>query len=178
MTIFETERLLVRYFTEADKENYFSLSGDYEVMQYIRAVKTKEESDAYLEQIIRDSEATPSLGRWAVDEKDTGTFVGSFAIIPMATMPERIQLGYSLTPGNWGKGYATELTREGLKFFMDRYPLPEIYAVTEKLNTASQKVLLKAGCQPAGTVTEDEKELYLFIVDRESYNGSPGKPVK
>ncbi len=168
MIVFETERLIVRFFTTEDKDNYFALSGDFDVMQYIRAVKTKEDSDAYLEQIIKDSETNASLGRWAVDEKITGNFIGSFAIIPVPSMPDKIQLGYSLTPGNWGKGYATELTKEGLKFFLDNHPLPEIYGFTEKPNIASQKVLLKAGFQPAGTMMEDDKELIFFIVKRDS----------
>lgn len=164
MILFETARLIVRHFTDADKENYFSLSGDYSVMQYIRAVKTRTESDVFLEQIIKDAKANPRLGRWAVNEKLSGEFVGSFAIIPMPAMPDRIQLGYSLTPANWGKGYATELTLEGLRFFQENFPLQEIYAITEKLNIASQKVLLKAGFQSAGTIVEDEKELLLFII--------------
>jgi len=178
MIVFETERLIVRYFTTADKDNYFTLSGDFDVMQYIRAVKTREESDAYLEQIIKDTAANISLGRWAVDEKTSGRFVGSFAIIPMPAMPDKIQLGYSLTPGNWGKGFATELTREGLRFFMDRFPLQEIYALTEKPNINSQKVLLKAGFQPAGLMMENEKELLLFVVERASYTALPRESIQ
>ena len=166
MIVFETERLRVRYFNEQDKDNYFELSGNYEVMRYIRAVKTKEDSDKYLDQIIQDAIAFPRTGRWAVVEKDSGNFVGSFAIIPMPAFPEKIQLGYSLTTDNWGKGYATELTKEGLKYFLEQHTHPVIHGITEIPNTASQKVLLKAGFRPAGTIIEDGKELSLFIFER------------
>ena len=47
MIIFETERLLVRQFTIADTDNYFALQGNPLVMQYIRPVKTKEQSDDF-----------------------------------------------------------------------------------------------------------------------------------
>lgn len=168
MIIFETERLIVRQYTEEDKDNMFLLGGNETVMRYIRPVSTKEESDQFLLENIAMYEKNPHGGRWAVMEKTKDLFAGSFAIIPMRTHPERIQLGYSLLPENWGKGYATELTKAGLDYFMNNYSLPGIYGVTEVPNTASQKVLIKAGFQPAGTIMEDGKELLLFVVKRDS----------
>lgn len=165
MTIFETERLVVRQYTTNDKDHFFSLNGDPEVMKYIRAVKSRIESDAFLFQVIADY-IKPHMGRWAVWEKSYPNFVGSFAIIPVPLMPHKIQLGYSLTPTNWGKGYATELTRAGLKYFLVQHTLPEIYGITEVPNIASQQVLLKSGFKPAGTMVEDDKELLVFKVDR------------
>ena len=133
-------------------------------MQYIRPVSTKEESDKFLLENIAAYEINPHGGRWAVIEKENSLFAGSFAIIPMPSQPEKIQLGYSLLSENWGRGFATELTKAGLGYFMDHYSLPEIYGVTEIPNTASQKVLLKTGFLPAGTMMEGEKELMMFVV--------------
>lgn len=164
--IFETERLIVRQYTEDDTDKIFLLGGNPEVMQYIRPVSTKEESDKFLLDNIALYLANPRRGRWAVLEKATGLFVGSFAIIPMPSQPEKTQLGYSLTPENWGKGYATELTKSGLDYFFTNESIPEIYGVTETLNIASQKVLLKNGFQPAGRMMEEEKELLLFVIQR------------
>jgi [ribosomal protein S5]-alanine N-acetyltransferase len=166
MVIFETERLIVRQFNEHDKDNFFLLSGDPTVMQYIRAVSTKEQSDKFLQENIDGYEINPHKGRWAVTSKEDGSFVGSFAIIPLPSEPDKMQLGYSLRIENWGKGYATELTKAGLEYFMNNYSLPEIYGVTETPNIASQKVLLKAGFQPAGSFMENEKELLMFVVKR------------
>ena len=165
-TIFETERLIVRQFTEDDKDNFFLLSGNATVMQYIRAVSTKEESDKFLLENIAAYEKNPHGGRWAVIEKEKNLFAGSFAIIPIPSQPEKIQLGYSLLPENWDRGFATELTRAGLDYFMNNYSLSEIYGVTEVPNIVSQKVLLKAGFQPAGSFMEGEKELLMFVVKR------------
>ncbi len=166
MNIFETERLVVRQFEESDKDNFFLLSGNEIVMQYIRPVSSKEESDKFLLENIASYENNPHKGRWAVAEKATGSFAGSFAIIPIPSQPEKIQLGYSLRPENWGRGFATELTKAGLDYFRRHYSLPEIYGVTEIPNIASQKVLLKAGFQPAGSFMENEKELLMFVVKR------------
>jgi len=162
MIIFETERLIVRQYTEEDKDNIFLMGGNEEVMRYIRPVSTKEESDKFLLDNIAFYSSNPTRGRWAVNDKISNEFIGSFAIIPMPDDKEKIQLGYALLPGYWGKGYATELTRAGLHYFFSH----EIYGITEIPNIASQKVLLKAGFQPFGTKMEGDKKLYVFIVKK------------
>jgi len=74
-----------------------------------------------------------------------------------------MQLGYSLLPKYWGKGYATELVKRGLEYIFTHTSLDEIFAVTESLNKASQHVLLKSGFNPHSTVMEGEKELFRYV---------------
>ena len=164
--IFETERLIVRQYTASDYGNYFSLHGNPDVMQYIRPAQTREDSDAKFEETILYAPPHPFLGRWAVDEKSSGKFVGSFVIVPIPDDAEKIQLGYSFLPEYWGNGFATEVAKAGLDYFRDQTPLTEIYGVTETPNIASQKVLVKAGFQPFAKKMEGEKELRVFVVKR------------
>ncbi len=164
--IFETQRLRVRHFTAADYDNFFSLQGNAEVMQYIRPPRTKEESDSFLTDKILTTLPTDFKGYWAVEEKATRLFIGSFVIIPIPDDVEKTQLGYSFLPAHWGKGFATEATKEGLNYFRDKTPLTELYAVTETPHIASQKVLLKAGFQFFNSKMEGEKELLVYVVRR------------
>ena len=168
MIIFETERLIVRQYnnTMADYYNYFSLHGNPDVMQYIRAAQTREVSDTKFEETILDWPPHPYLGRWAVNEKSNGKFIGSFVIIPIPDDVEKIQLGYSFLPEYLGKGFATEVTKAGLEYFRDQTPLTELYAVTETPNIASQKVLLKNGFQFFDKKMEGEKELLIFVLKK------------
>jgi [ribosomal protein S5]-alanine N-acetyltransferase len=165
--IFHTERLTVRRYTQADKDNFYSLSGDEDVMRYIRAVQTRAESEKFLKENIEFYTMYPLMGRWGVEEKLTAKFVGSFAII-FIPGGDKIQLGYSLKKEEWGKGYATELTKAGLKYVFETMKLPLIYAVTESGNTASQKVLLKAGFEQEIVFKENEKELIRFVIYNKS----------
>ena len=161
--IFETERLIVRqYAFEIDTENFFLLNGDDDVMRYIRAAKTKEECDVFLKKAIDAYKINPLIGRWAADEKATGNFVGSFAIIPIEGSDD-IQLGYALLKEYWGKGFASELTKSGLDYYFKKTSADHIYAIAEKANIASHKVLLKNSFLPDGTKIEDGKELLKFI---------------
>lgn len=168
MIIFETERLLIRRFTEDDGDNYFLLNGDEEVMRYIRPARNREESDEQLRQILQEYAAYPMsrTGRWGVVEKATGRFIGSFVIIPIPSEPEKTQLGYSFIPEYWGKGLATEAATAGLKYFLENTNIPEIYGVAETPNIASQKVLQKAGFVFHSTKTEEGRDLIVFIVKR------------
>jgi ribosomal-protein-alanine N-acetyltransferase len=164
MNIFETERLIVRqYDFERDAENFFRINGDEEVVRYIRPVKSREECDAFLKEVIASAEANPLMGRWAVDDKITGEFTGSFAFIPVEGASDS-QLGYALLKENWGKGYATELMREGINYVFNKTSLEEVYGITETFNIASQKVLLKVGFTLFKTYKEGEKEVCCFIL--------------
>lgn len=161
--IFETERLFVRpYVFELDSENFFLLNSDEDVMRYIRPTKKREESDAYLKEIIAAAKANPGIGRWAAFEKSSGMFVGSFAIIPIEGT-EYIQLGYALLKEHWGNGFASELTKGGLEYYFSTREADHIYAIAEEPNIASHNVLLKNGFVPDGTKKEGEKELLKFI---------------
>ena len=161
--IFETDRLIVRqYVFETDDENFFLLNGDEEIMRYIRAPKPKQECDDFLKQIIEAYKVNPLIGRWAAIEKATKIFVGSFAIIPIEGTKD-IQLGYAFLKEYWGKGFASELTKEGLKYYFKKTNEDHIYAIAEKDNIASHKVLLKNGFVSDGTKNESKKVLLKFI---------------
>ena len=161
--IFETKRLIVRQYNfDIDAENFYLLNGDEEVMRYIRPVKTREECDIFLKEIITSAETNPGMGRWAAIEKESGIFIGSFAIIPIENT-EDIQLGYALLKKYWGKGFASELTMAGLKYYFSTTSAIKIYALAEIPNTASHRVLLKNGFVPDGIRKEGDKELQQFI---------------
>jgi ribosomal-protein-alanine N-acetyltransferase len=147
---------------DVDAENFFFLNGNERVMRYIRPVKTREECNVFLKEIIAYAEENPGKGRWAAIEKKSGAFVGSFAIIPIEGTND-IQLGYVLLPAYWAKGFASELTRGGLNYYFSTTAADHIYAITEEPNIASQKVLLKNGFVPEGTKQEGEKQLLRFI---------------
>jgi len=168
MIIFETERLLVRRYTQLDQENFFLLNGNEDVMRYIRPAKSREECDKFLLEVIAYSENEKIYGRWAVEEKLTKQFVGSFAIIPVEGK-EQMQLGYALLPQQWGKGYATELTVEGLHYAFTNTPIDPIYAYAQAPNVSSQKVLLKAGFNHTGNYNENGKEVAGFVLSKEEY---------
>lgn len=166
MTIFETERLIIRRYTTADEENFFLLNGDPEVMKYIRAPKNRQDCSIFLKRNLVYYEQHPLMGRWAMIEKASNEFCGSFAVIPVETVDvtrqTEIQLGYALLKDYWGKGYATESTLAGRQYAFDIMKLPLIVAITDTDNIASQKVLLRCGFEQQSNLYEGSRPLCYF----------------
>ena len=168
--IFETERLIVRNYHLDDKENFFRMNGDEEIVRYIRAAKSREESDRFLLESIEYANNNPLFGRWAVDEKPSGRFVGTFAIIPVEGT-DNLQLGYSLIKEVWGRGYATELANAGIDYFFKKTAYSHLFALTESENISSHKVLLKSGFVLSGITTmEGDKEILEFVLTRNQFH--------
>jgi ribosomal-protein-alanine N-acetyltransferase len=166
--VFDTERLVVRHYTPADADNFFLLNADPDVMRYIRPVRSRADTDQFFIEVMQYSTNNPGFGRMAVLNKLSGEFVGSFAIIPIEQI-DLMQLGYSLLPNFWGRGYATELVRHGLIYIFTSTDIEEIFGVTESLNTASQHVLLKSGFVPHSNVMEGEKVLNRFHLLKKNF---------
>lgn len=164
--ILSSDRLYVRRFTLTDEEIFFRLNGDEEVMRYIRPAKSREESKAFLIENLQFYEDHPGLGRWALLEKDSDEFVGTFSILPLEHTND-VHLGYALLKEHWGKGYASEIVAPGLKYVFDVLKLPTVVAATFPDNVASQRVLLKNGFVRDGDYFEDGRYDPLFRLNRE-----------
>jgi ribosomal-protein-alanine N-acetyltransferase len=160
--IFETERLMVRRYTDGDLDRFFQLNGNEDVMRYIRPAQSLEQSKEFLQRIISDYESWPGMGRWAMYKKDELRFIGSFAIIPIENS-EKLQLGYALVKNDWGRGYATESVQGGIRYAFEKLGLNEIAAITYPQNELSQNVLLKSGFVFHKTFMEEDKELNMYL---------------
>ena len=144
----ETKHLLLRPFTDADVDLVVELDSDPEVMRYLTGgVATPRAAvvDSVLPRFRSWDDLDP-FGYAAAHERSTGAFVGWFAIHPAdRTASVDIELGYRLRRAAWGHGYATE----GSIALVDRaFTAPEVervWAQTMAVNTASRKVMRRAG---------------------------------
>jgi ribosomal-protein-alanine N-acetyltransferase len=165
MILFETERMVVRRFTVDDAENFFLLNGNAQAMHYIRPAKSRMESNAFLLENLNFYLDSSSLGRFAVHEKMTGSFLGTFSFLYLSGEAD-FHIGYALLPEVWGKGFATELVRCGISYFFEKTGRKEIFAITDSANQPSQHVLLKSGFYKKGQTVENGKTLELFCLKR------------
>jgi len=161
--IFETERLIVRHYTNDDLQLFYSLNSDADVMHYIRKPLSYDESKEFLQKNILMYSQNPLQGRWAAFDR-IGNFVGSFAIIPIGETAD-IQLGYALLKPFWGLGYASEMTASGVQYAIDNNIDP-LYAQVEIDHIKSQKVLLKNGFEYLCDIMQDGKKLYRYLLKR------------
>ena len=81
----ETERILLRRFTESDVDNLFKLDGDPEVMRFINGGKPTPREvirNETLPRFLRAYERFEGFGVWAAIERSTGEFVGWLEFYP------------------------------------------------------------------------------------------------
>jgi len=141
----ESERLYLRAITQDDLKLLFELHSDPEVMKFIRpAEKTLDETRTTMERIFRTNDYEKGIGLWICHEKISNDFIGWFVLKPLENTPD-IEIGYRLLRKHWGKGFATEMSREMVTYCFDKLKLSKIAAATHPDNHASQYVLEKIG---------------------------------
>ncbi len=145
--ILETERLVLREITLADKEALFKLHSDPLVQKYTgeAVVKSMEEITKAIKTRIIDYK-NYGFGRWAAILKSGQQFVGWAGL---AYLPEfdEIDLGYRFLPEYWGLGLATEASQAILKYGFNKLHLSRIIAIAMKENKASIRVMEKVGME-------------------------------
>jgi RimJ/RimL family protein N-acetyltransferase len=157
-TFLETDRLVLRRFTESDVDELVALDGDPEVMRYITGGRTTpraEVVDDYLPAFLGYYERFAGFGFWAVEDR-AGAFLGWFHFRPQPhDPPGQVELGYRFTRAAWGRGYATE----GSKALVDKgfreFEVDRVYAETMVVNTGSRRVMEKAGLRQVRVFHQD-----------------------
>lgn len=157
--------MVVRRFTLADSNAFFQVNGDPEVMRYIRPSKNRAESDDFLRENIDLYQTNSILGRYAVFHKTANRFLGTFSFLYLAGDND-FHLGYALIPGEWGKGFATELVENGVAHFFRQTAYDAVFAITEIHNTGSRKVLEKTGFLLTGQLARQEDLLHVYKYSR------------
>ena len=151
----ETERLVLRRFTEADADALFELDSDPQVTRFITGGKPTPRDairDEILPRFLHYYERYAGFGYWAAIEKSTGEFLGWFEFRPPeGSGPGEVELGYRLRRSAWGKGYATEGSRALVRKGFTELGVRRVVASTMVVNTASRRVMEKAGLTPART---------------------------
>jgi RimJ/RimL family protein N-acetyltransferase len=146
--VWETERMTLRQLTDGDAAALYEIDRDPEVMRFLTGgmPTSYDEINATLARVIADHDRFPDLGRWAALDKDTQEFIGWFALdVPEGGGGGDADLGYRLGRRWWGNGLATEGAKALIhKAFVDAC-VDRVFARTMAVNTASRRVMEKAG---------------------------------
>ncbi|AXT61616.1 N-acetyltransferase [Aquimarina sp. AD10] len=108
--IFETQKLIVRYLTIQDKDAYFDMMGNPNVMNLVpRPAMSREDSDKHLHCVMNIDHMTSDTKVWAIESKLENDFIGLCAFLKNDANQDEI--GYRLREKYWGKGYGTEIAK-------------------------------------------------------------------
>jgi len=181
MTMFETERLLLRNFCTDDADTLYKIIARYAASEF--AAYDQQWPTSY-EEIQRITEWFASGDRYlAVCLKATGRLIGFVALNPE---PEAAQptfnLGYIFDFAEHGKGYATEACRAVLARAFEHLQAHTVVTGTAAANQASCRLLARLGFRKiaestgAFRQTPDGQPIqflgYTFELSREAWSGS------
>jgi RimJ/RimL family protein N-acetyltransferase len=170
MQIFlETERLVLRRFTEDDVDNLVALDSDPAVMRFINGgtpTPRDEIKNDILPTFLSYYERFVGFGFWAAIEKASGEFLGWFHLrSPRGSSPDDIELGYRLRRSAWGKGYGTEGARALIRKGFTELGVRRVFASAYEENVASRRVMEKAGLTLVRTFRMTPAELAAHGLD-------------
>ncbi len=154
----ETPRLRIRPFTLADAEEYFVLESDPELFKFeITAPKSREESDASLMNLLR-SEISPEIQNWrewAIELKSEGKAIGFICMSYHDVRRRMLEVGFRVRKDYQGMGYGSEALRGVIEAIFRDTETHRIFACTDGLNLASQRMMEKAGMQREAQLREN-----------------------
>jgi RimJ/RimL family protein N-acetyltransferase len=163
---FATDRLILRPPSPGDLDDFVALGADPEVMRYIGQGQTQSPVQAafWLECLLADarhgipvSHPDGMPGWLVVIERQTGAFVGLAVLTvlgtahiaavgaPFCVAPPVVEVGYRLARRFWGNGYATEAGAALVRHGFETMRLPQIAAIADVRNAASNRVIEKLG---------------------------------
>ena len=147
----ETDRLILKKYNITDLEDYFQLKSCNEIWKFSTNVPIKDRNivkNQLLELIEKQIEV--DLGFCSLIEKSSNLYIGEAGILSINNITKRCVVGYNLLPEFWNKGYATEITKELLKYAFVTLSLERVEALALQVNIASCKVLEKSGFSKEG----------------------------
>ena len=174
----ETERLVLRPFTQADAPAVFEHVKEWEVASTTLNIPHPYEP-GMAESWIRSHAMLAAAGEGvtlALVEREGGSVIGSIAL-RLSPPHDRGELGYWLGRAWWGRGYITEAAAAMVRYGFETLGLNRIEAHHLSRNPASGRVMQKLGMTHEGRIREHVKkwgqyeDVEAYAILRREYRG-------
>ena len=161
----ETPRLRLRGFEERDLDPLAALNADAGVMRWLGTGETLDRYASWrqLASIIGHW-ALLGYGLFAVERKDTGTFIGRVGLLNPETWPG-VEIAWTIAPAEWGKGYATEAARTVRDWAFGSLRQRRLISLIHPENHASARVAEKIGERHEGMTRIFGIETRVFAIE-------------
>ncbi len=150
------ERLTLRPFTVDDADAVAFICNDAETQKTTLSLPYPYLRDHAVQWISgHDSDRRDGNAYcFAICDRENGTLYGSISLSIKKPNGAVAELGYMIGREYWGNGYATEAVRGIIEYAFSELMLHRVYAVHLGSNTASGRVMLKAGMKYEGTMRD------------------------
>jgi [ribosomal protein S5]-alanine N-acetyltransferase len=167
-----SERLEYRAITKADVEDWKEFFVDNDRLHFV-GMKDKgtipEMSEYWITKQL-DRYKKGNYGMLAVMLKGTETVVGQVGLLPRDDIKgvNEVEIGYSLKPKYWGKGYGTEMAKQMHKFGKENNIAPRFISMIDKENDDSVNVAKKNGMKFLFEYRYYEMDMFIYGTEPEN----------
>jgi RimJ/RimL family protein N-acetyltransferase len=167
--ILETKRLIIREYTPDDFDALYEILSDEETMQYYPKPYDENGVNRWIKWCI-DSYVQHGFGLWALELKETGTFIGDCGIsmqyIDGEILPE---IGYHIHKNYWRRGYAKEACAAVKQWFFQNTEFESVYSYMNRDNVASCATAAANGMTRIKAYDNGNEALYVYRITRDEW---------
>ena len=137
----------MRPWEERDRDLFYEINSDPQVMEFFPFRRTREQSDEFLDTLSARQHERITFS--ALELRETGECLGFCGLHDGDVEPHfpagTVEVGWRLAVRHWGKGYATEGALAALEYGFDELALPEIVSFAVHDNRRSTAVMERIG---------------------------------
>lgn len=169
----QTERLVLRKQELKDAPHLQQLRSNEQVMAYMDSDRHTDvpTSEAFIARNLESYEQKSGFF-WVITAAETGRYLGDIILRKINRSNARAEIGYTLLPDFWGRGYMKEAMRAVIVFGFENLKLHSFEANINPANTTSRGLLLKIGFVKEAYFRENyyyngkflDTELYSLLV--------------
>ena len=162
--VLETERLILRPFTEDDYDVILQIASDPDATKYLYfwgrdGITPRQDAHRFLNHALKEwSRDKITMREYCVILKETGERIGDSSV--EVCDETAAEIGWILLPAFRGKGYATEAGRAMMDFGFTRYHAQRVIAHCDTRNAPSYHVMERLGMRLEGVEKEGRAPKY------------------
>jgi RimJ/RimL family protein N-acetyltransferase len=160
-----TERLVLRGWRDDDLDAWEPIAAAPEVYTALGRTERPGPGDAWREMAFWAGHwELKGFGHWLLEERESGRIVGRAGLLRPPGWPD-LEVGWTVAPEHWGKGYAPEAGRAACEWAHDVLGARHVVSLIEPRNANSIRVAEKLGETAEGTFQHRGFDLRVYGAD-------------
>lgn len=163
----ETARLLLRPPEAGDLDPFLEIHSDPDVVRHLTLQGSPGRAGAWrMLALLVGHWQLRGYGQWTVVEKDSGLIVGRVGLWYPEGWPG-LELGWVIRRSHWNRGYATEASREAIRFAFGAVGADHVISLIQANNVRSIRVAEKIGQRFERLHMQDGHESLVYGIRRD-----------
>lgn len=168
--IMETQRLILREYTQEDFDGLYAILSDPVTMQHYPKPYDAAGTQRWLDWSFSNYK-TYGFGLWAIELKETGEFIGDCGITMQPIDGQQLpEIGYHIHNNHWRKGYGKEAASAVRNWAFENRDFDCLYSYMKYTNVASYSTARSIGMTKIKEYPDEQDGiLYVYRITREEW---------